>query len=195
MLHELKTGDLLLFSGKSGPSESIKWVTLSRWSHVALVLREPRYEFPCLWEASTDATIACLESGVARRGVQLVPAPARLDEYDGDIAWRRLQDVDLEPEAVERLAALRRQLTGRAYESNVLELMGAAYDGPFGEQRENLAELFCSELVAAAYQALGLIRPDAKPSNEYVPADFSEQWERLPWLRGRLGPEVLLKNA
>jgi len=194
VLQKLKTGDLVLFAGKSGTAESIKWVTLSRWSHVGMVLRLPQYEYPCLWEATTDATIACLESGQCRPGVQLVPLAARLQEHDGDVACRVL-NPELDVPSLERLALVRQKLRGRAYESNVFELMGAAYDGPFGEQTENLAELFCSELVAAAYQALGLIRPDGKPSNEYVPADFSEQWERLPWLRGRLGPEVLLKNA
>ncbi len=194
MLQELKTGDIVLFAGKSGTAESIKWVTLSRWSHVGLVLRLPQYEYPCLWEATTDATIACLDTGLCRAGVQLVSLEARLREHDGDVACRRLDQV-LDGEALEQLAALRQRMRGRAYESDVFELMGAAYDGPFGEQAENLAELFCSELVAAAYQALGLIGRDGKASNEYVPADFSERWERLPWLRGRLGPERMLKNA
>ena len=194
MPHRLKTGDIVLFAGKSGTAESIKWVTLSRWSHVGLVLRLPQYDYPCLWEATTDATLACLETGLCRSGVQLVSLEARLREHDGDVACRRL-DLELEGGALEQLAGLRQRLRGRAYESNVLELMGAAYDGPFGEQAENLAELFCSELVAAAYQAIGLIGVDGKASNEYVPADFSERWERLPWLRGRLGPEVMLKNA
>ncbi|WP_165797388.1 YiiX/YebB-like N1pC/P60 family cysteine hydrolase [Solimonas fluminis] len=194
MLHRLKTGDIVLFAGKSGTAESIKWVTLSRWSHVGLVLRLPQYGYPCLWEATTDATITCLDTGLCRPGVQLVPLEARLQEHDGDVACRSLEH-ELDEGALEQLLALRQQMRGRAYESNVLELMGAAYDGPFGEQLENLAELFCSELVAAAYQALGLIGRDGKASNEYVPADFSERWERLPWLRGRLGPEMMLKNG
>lgn len=194
MPHRLKTGDIVLFAGKSGTAESIKWVTLSRWSHVGLVLRLPQYDYPCLWEATTDATLACLETGRRRPGVQLVSLEARLQEHDGDVACRRLE-LELEGSALEQLASLRQRLRGRAYESNVLELMGAAYDGPFGEQVENLVELFCSELVAAAYQAIGLIGAGGKASNEYVPADFSERWERLPWLRGRLGPEVMLKNG
>lgn len=193
----MKTGDILLFSGKSTPSESIKWVTLSRWSHVALVLQLPQFDFPCLWEATTDVDIPCLETGLARGGVQLVPLEARLQAYDGDIAYRSLLEVELDADSMERVSILRRELLGRAYESSKIELMGAAYDGPFGEQAENLSELFCSELVAAAYQALGLVRsgPGEKPSNEYVPADFSEEWERLEWVRGRLGPEIVLKNV
>jgi hypothetical protein len=191
----LQTGDILLFSGKSGSSESIKWATFNPWSHVAMVLVLPQYGFPCLWEATTDTNLACLDSGQFRSGVQLVPLAARVQHYEGDVALRRLLDVQLAEARLQPLHALRRMLAGRAYEQDKLELMAAAYDGPFGEQGEDLRELFCSELTAAAYRALGLLRAGTggKPCNEYVPADFSEEDEDLPWLEGRLGPQIPLK--
>jgi hypothetical protein len=37
MRAELKTGDVVLFSGKGGISAGIKWATLSRWSHVGMI--------------------------------------------------------------------------------------------------------------------------------------------------------------
>lgn len=191
---ELSTGDILLFSGKSGSSESIKWATLSRWSHVGLALRLPQYGFVCLYEATTTATLKDLDTARVRTGVQLVPLAARLQEYEGDVVARRLLDVQLDEPRLQRLHALRRRLAGRHYEQDKLELMAAAYDGPFGEQGEDLRELFCSELAAAAYQALGLVAA-GKPSNEYVPADFSQDGEDLPWIEGRLGPEILLKQT
>ncbi|MEZ5578085.1 MAG: hypothetical protein R3F40_00820 [Candidatus Competibacteraceae bacterium] len=33
------TGDILLFSGKGGISEGIKFFTLSKWSHVGMVYK------------------------------------------------------------------------------------------------------------------------------------------------------------
>ena len=36
---QLKTGDILLFSGKGGISEGIKFFTLSKWSHVGMVYK------------------------------------------------------------------------------------------------------------------------------------------------------------
>ena len=193
----LKTGDLIFFSGKQLSSNSVKWVTLSRWSHVALVVVLPEYDYVCLWEANTLTNLKNLDDPKtrARPGVMLVPLSARLQTYEGDIGLRPLQGVRLNARDLETLMALRRKLACRPYEKSTLELMSAAYDGPFGEQQENLSSLFCSELVAEAYQALGLIRSGRKDkaSNEYVPADFSEDYERLPWLRGRLGPEIRLK--
>ncbi len=73
-----------------------------------------------------------------------------------------------------------------------MELVKAAYDGPFGRNTEDLSSLFCSELVAEAYQRLGLLS-EAKPANEYTPADFSEKKE-LQLLAGTLGNEIIIKD-
>jgi hypothetical protein len=68
-------------------------------------------------------------------------------------------------------------LLNRPYEKDKLELIKAAYDGPLGHNEEDLSSLFCSELVAEAYQKMGLLRepPKGLPSNEYTPKDFSEK--------------------
>ena len=81
---------------------------------------------------------------------------------------------------------LRRELAGRKYEADKLQLIKAAWDHAFGHNTEDLSSLFCSELVAEAYQRLGLL-DENKPSNEYVRGDFSEK-RVLSLLRGRLGP-------
>jgi hypothetical protein len=61
---------------------------------------------------------------------------------------------------------------------------------------EDLSSLFCSELVAESYQVMGLLPAGKKdkPSNEYVPADFSkERANVLKMVKGSLGPEVMLR--
>jgi len=192
----LKTGDIVLFSGKGGVSASVKWVTLSRWSHVGMVVVLPEYDFVCLWESTASAVLADVESVEVHMGVQLVPLSQRVKQHDGEIALRSLNGVSLGAVEMQRLMALRKQLARCPYEKSRLELMAAAWDGPFGNNKEDLSSLFCSELVAEAYQHLGLLHAGrkGKPSNEYVPADFSEARENMPWLRGALGPEIMLKN-
>ena len=59
------------------------------------------------------------------------------------------------------------------YEENKLELFKSQYNGPLGENEEDLDQLFCSELVAEALHRLGLLTK-SKPSNEYVPKEFAE---------------------
>ena len=190
--HELRTGDIVLFSGKGPVSDVIKYATLSKWSHVGLILKLPEYNFLTVWESTTLSNVADLETGVPRKGVQLVPLSARVQAYSGDIVVRQLKGGIL-LDAKARLMALRRELRGKPYERSKLELLKAVYDGPLGENREDLSSIFCSELVAEAYQYLGLL-PDKPPSNEYTPADFSEK--RLWHLKKgfHLSHEITLKD-
>ncbi len=188
----LKTGDLVFFAGRGLVSASVQAVTHCKWSHVAMVMVLSEYDFVCLWESTTLRNLKDLNMGQVHEGVQLVPLSTRLRSYEGEVAVRQLQGVTLGKKHLKALTTLRRRLAGRPYEESTLELMMSAYDGPGGDQAENLSSLFCSELVAETYQALGLIRSGRrdKPSNEYTPADFSEAREDLPWIRGRLGPEI-----
>lgn len=192
----LRTGDILLFSGKGRISRAIKHVTGSPWSHVGIVLNLTEYDFVCLWESTTLSNVADLDTGTLRSGVQVVPLSARLDAYDGSVALRRINGF-IDPQGLAllnlRLMALRRELAGRPYERSRLELYKAAYDGPLGANEEDLSSLFCSELVAEAFQRLGIIDP-SRPSNEYVPADFAAASENIPWRNCGLEDEFLIKG-
>jgi hypothetical protein len=72
---------------------------------------------------------------------------------------------------------VRKELSRKPYERSQIELLKAAYDGFGGASSgEDLSSLFCSELVAEGYQAMGLLPefPAGLPSNEYTPIDFSD---------------------
>jgi hypothetical protein len=185
---ELQTGDIVLFSGKGPISAGIKWFTHSTWSHVGLVIRLPMFDSVLLWESTTLSDLVDLDSGVLRQGVQLVSLSDRLARYDGPVRIRRLQHIKLNASHWEALAKLRREVTGRPYEQSRLELLRSAYDGFGGLNREDLSSLFCSELVAEAYQRMGLLSEE-QPSNEFTPKDFTEA-RGLQLMRGALGPEI-----
>jgi len=189
----LSTGDIILFSGKGPISAGIKRATLCKWSHVGMILKLPEYDFLTIWESTTLSNVRDLDTGKLRKGVQLVPLSARVNMYDGDIVIRRLDGVEFNKDDVKKLMQFRREVTGRPYEEHIIELIKAAYDGPFGLNSEDLSSLFCSELVAEAYQRLGLL-DERIPSNEYTPKDFSEEG-RLNLLKGTLSKEILLKDV
>ncbi len=196
---KLDTGDLVLFSGKGMVSQGIKRFTFSDWSHVGMVIRSVEFEAVLLWESTTLGNIPDLDTGLPTKGVQIVPLSERITHYDGEISIRRLT-VNRTAAMKRDLIALRKKLRGRPYEKSEIELIKSAYDGPFGKNTEDLSSLFCSELVAEAYQAMGLLegtkgRKHYKASNEYTPADFS--WEKrgdMNLLAGRLGREVAVKR-
>lgn len=187
---ELGTGDIVLFSGKGPISAGIKVGTRSRWSHVGMLIKLKEYDFLTLWESTTLRSVDDVVYKRPVSGVQLVPLSARLNSYTGVAAVRILQGVHFNDGQTRALMALRRNLSGRPYERSKIELIKAAYDGAFGANEEDLSSLFCSELVAEAYQNLGLLDGDT-PSNEYTPADFSQDRD-LPLLRGSLSDEVYL---
>ena len=86
---DLKTGDLVLFSGATFFSSVIKWVIGGKWSHVGVVVRSRH--FPgrvLLWEATTLADLADVETGRAASGVQLVYLSDRLARYAGEFKLR-----------------------------------------------------------------------------------------------------------
>ena len=167
----LNTGDIVLFSGKGRISSFIKWFTKSPWSHVGMVICSPEWNMKLLWESTTLSKIKDITSGEARQGVQLVPLSERIRAYDGRIGIRKLQGVSVSTEMKQKLMEFRQEVKGRPYEESKLELLKSAYDGPFGHNEEDLSSLFCSELVAEAYQRMGFVSLSL-PSNEFTPADF-----------------------
>jgi hypothetical protein len=190
----LETGDIVLFSGKGGISSAIKWFTASGWSHVGMVLRLPEWNMVLLWESTTLGNLKDVTDRKAKQGVQLVALSERVATYKGEVSVRHLK-VNRTDHMKRALLDFRKQVKNRPYEKSRIELIKAAYDGPLGENIEDLSSLFCSELVAEAYQRLGLLSepPRSKPSNEYTPKDFSSA-ERLPLLQGAtLSAEITLR--
>ena len=207
---ELQTGDLVLWSGKGKFSAIIKAGTFCKWSHVGIIVNLKAYNFVTMWESTTGGCTYDLESGVIRNGVQLVPLSARVQEYSGDIAIRKLYGPNKQrdwfhEDQLQSLWKLRKDLRNKPYYNpdgdnpgdledstwkQKLELFKAVYDGIWGDNKEDLSGVFCSELVAEAYKCLGLL-PQEIPSNEYTPADFSSSKERLKLLSGySLGEEI-----
>lgn len=193
----LKTGDIILFSGKGGISEGIKFFTLSKWSHVGMIYRlfdplDPEGSVFC-WESTTLSNIEDADTGKLTNGVQRVEFSERLERCFStgyEISVRPL-NKGLPDKKVAALNAFRHEVSGRPYEKDKIELIKSAWDGLFGQNKEDLSSLFCSELVAEAYQRMELLG-GSKPSNEYTPKDFSRE-KKLVLLDGyNLGDELAL---
>lgn len=177
---QLKTGDILLFSGKGGISDGIKFFTLSNWSHVGMIYRfddplDPLGSIFC-WESTTLSDISDADTGKLTKGVQRVELSERLEKCFAkgyQISIRQLSKP-LTIDMITRLNAFRHEVSGRPYEKSKIELIKSAYDGIFGKNNEDLSSLFCSELVAEAYQHMGLLS-ESRSSNEFTPKDFSSE--------------------
>lgn len=191
MLPPLETGDIILFSGEGARSSLIKRSTRCRWSHVGMAIRLEGRDDLHLYESTSVGCLPDFHSGKVISGVQTVPLQERIQTYPGAVSARKLEERPSD-EMLEALEIMHRQFRGRRYEDNDLELLKAAYDGPFGMNECNSVSIFCSELVAFAYQAMGYIAPTF-PANEYTPRDFSEAG-KLTLLKGALSREIAIKQ-
>merc|ERR1711991_793038 len=70
------------------------------------------------------------------------------------------------------------KIKGKAYNASGTQLLRALV-GTNNETDNDLERVFCSQLVAAALQKMGCLRPDIAASN-YLPVDFADN------LRGNL---------
>lgn len=192
----LATGDLVLYEGASLASDVIQFVTRYRWSHIGVVVRDEVHDQVLVWESTTLSNLPDFETGVFRKGVQIVPLSERVRSYRGKRMAIRQLDFDYGREAWEfgqTIADVRREFANRPYEKSLLELARSAINIFKRGQSEDLTSLFCSELVAEVYQRIGILPepPMGKASNEYVPGDFgTEARTPLLLLRAELGPEI-----
>lgn len=184
----LKTGDLVLFTGQGLARGLARWFNRSPWTHVGLVLREPDPAAPLLWEA------AC---GGPSRGTLAAPLSVRMARSRGRISVRCL-NRPLAADQCQRLEALRHEVAERGGARGLFDLIGAADDGWVGARRDNLGDPMDGELVAEAYQRIGLLDDVARGGK--APGDYR------PWhfcarhgleLKGGyvLGPELVLREA
>lgn len=185
---DFQTGDIVLFSWRGGWRSTSTYLTFNRWTHLGMVVRSAEWDIVMLWEATDLVNIPDLGSGVGVPGVKIVPLTQRLATYPGQIAVRHLQ-VERTPEMMAALKAFRAEMRGKPFEKSKLEMFRSIFKWFFGRNKEDLSTIFCSEMVAAAWQRMGLL-PMAPASNSYAPKDFTEDVE-LPFLKGaRLGPEI-----
>jgi hypothetical protein len=185
LLSVLKSGDLVLFTGQGLTRGLFKWFGRAAGTHVGLVLRGPEDTEPLLWEAGCEGP---------RRGTLVGRLAVRMAGFHGRISVRCL-NRPLAAVQCERLAALRREVAERARGRGLLDIIGAAEDGWLGARRDNLGDPTDAELVAEAYQRLGLLDDGARggrPASAYRPRQFTER-HGLELKNGyALGPELVL---
>lgn len=190
----LKTGDVVLFSGKGLISRGIKRATRSKWSHIGMVIRLPEYDMNLLWESTTLSKVPDIYTGHTTSGVQIVSLSERVKTFKGDIAIRPI-DGEITPEQIERLMAFRGEMRNKKYEKSRIELALSALK-IWTFKNDKLDSVFCSELVAEAYQRAGWM-DDKKASRNYTPESFSQKTNYpVPMKRGyRLGREIeIIRN-
>jgi hypothetical protein len=191
-----RTGDVWIFRGASLADRAIRTLTNAPVNHVgmAVVLEDLP---PLLWHAELGRSLPDAWTGDHHRGVQLH------DLRDAVLTWRRrygqrawlrqlvgpADDGGVTREMEDAVLRTVARLDGKPFPTT-RGLVRGWIDGRLRRQTSTEA-VYCAELVAATYTAMGLLPPE-RPRNWYDPGSF---WsgDDLELLRGAsLGPEIVV---
>lgn len=170
------TGDLLLFRSKGLSAKIQRGITGSKYDHVAIVLCYSSGKV-CLLEATQTCGVDILnwEYFVAigcHLGVER-------------IAYRKLK-IERTEELMMKFENFIKKVNGKAYGLSVKKFLPYYQKAEPGDEND----FFCSELVASAYQAIGIL-PTNFGSNNYLPGIFSEE-RALKLKNAELGNEQII---
>jgi hypothetical protein len=188
-LDHTRTGDLWLFRGSSAADRAIRLATNAPVNHVgmAVVLDDLP---PLMWHAEMGKGLLDIWAGKHHRGVQLHDLHDAVRQWHdryGQQAWIRQIAPEVTRPMEDALLRTVAQMDGTPFPSTA----GLASRWVRGRVRRqaSLETIYCAELVATSYEAMGLLPPEL-PENAYDPGSF---WsgDRLRLLGGyRMSEEV-----
>ena len=166
------TGDIWLFRGRTLADRAIQTVTNSPVNHVGMVVALDDLP-PLLWHAELGRSLPDVWTGQRQRGVQLHKlrdAVTTWNERYGQQAWVRQLEGTIEREHEDRLMKAIERLDGRPFPTTV-GLARNWLTGRVRRRESSLEAVYCAELVATTYQAMGLL-PSRRPASWYDPGRF-----------------------
>jgi hypothetical protein len=178
----MQTGDLILFSGTSTESQWIEALTGGQFSHSTMVVRTADSAVPWMWQEAPEVIAVDPRTGKGTTGAQLGDAETatQVIQAMGDapfyvpLTWDRPPDLD------SKILAIIGEYEGVPF-GTVLQMALDYAIGKLYNQATALTTMFCAELVAVTYQAMGLLT-DAQVPNWYSPNSFGpDEQGQLPW--------------
>ncbi len=166
------TGDVWLFRGRSLADRAIQTVTNSPVNHVGMAVALDDLP-PLLWHAELGRSLPDVWTGERQRGVQLhvlADAVRTWDERYGQRAFLRQLHGTLERSSEDELMRVIDRYDGRPFPTTP-GLLRSWATGRVRRREVSKEAVYCAELVATTYQAMGLL-PDKRPASWYDPGRF-----------------------
>ena len=166
-----RTGDLWLFRGSSTADHAIRTITNAPVNHVgmAVVLDDLP---PLLWHAELGHGLPDVWTGDHHRGAQLHDLRSAVEQWGiryHQHTWLRQLDCPVTREMEDALLRTIARMNGTPFPATAA-LAGRWLRGRVGRSAP-VESTYCAEVVAATYQAMGLLAGD-RPTNYYDPGKF-----------------------
>lgn len=162
---KLKTGDLILLSGKGMWEKAVQRATCCEWSHIGMVVRKP----------GTSQSIYLYEADMGQSypdGVRLIPLSDKLSRYRGHRkgVWLSLSTQRDVP--FKTLSRIIEEIGKKGMKVRMFEwLLSSSPSSPLFEAVRDEDTVYCSELIADVYMRLGILETGKHPSF-YTTASF-----------------------
>jgi hypothetical protein len=165
------TGDLWLFRGHTFADRAIRTVTNSPVNHVGMVVALDDLP-PLLWHAEAGRALPDVWTGERQRGVQLHVLADAVENWRnryGQDAYARHLEGTITRDQEDRVMEVIARFDGRPFPTTP----GLIRQWAVGRFRRSLPSeaIYCAELVATTYQAMGLL-PRHRPASWYDPGRF-----------------------
>lgn len=186
-MNDLKTGDILLFSGHITGwlkyfTDMIRYTTHCNYSHVGFVIKDPTFIDPSLkgiyvwesgWEGKKDP-----QDGEIKLGVQLTPLDEIMENFKGSKIIKRSFTGVGNYFTDEKLKAIHKVVHDKPYDVFPKHWVEALFRKDDDPQR--ISSFWCSALVGYIFVKCGIIKPETDWSI-LRPSDFSIGGERLDY--------------
>jgi hypothetical protein len=167
---DLKTGDIVLFSGRCRVARTIQLLTWCKWSHVGMIIIDPAHGVLC-YESTHNDRVAGVYTGKRIKGVHAVPLSERFKGYKGDIAIQRLCDTNIIEYDLDRFFKLRKELEGTEFEKNFTEPFLSMFKSV--KNVHSKIFIYCAELLGMSHVELGVLESNY-PVHKITPADYAK---------------------
>ena len=166
-----RTGDLWLFRGTSTADHALRALTNAPVNHVgmAVVLDDLP---PLMWHAELGRGLRDAWTGDHHRGAQLHDLRSAVEQWGiryHQHTWLRQLDCPVTREMEDALLRTIARMNGTPFPATAA-LAGRWLRGRVGRSAP-VESTYCAEVVAATYQAMGLLAGD-RPTNYYDPGKF-----------------------
>lgn len=174
VLSTAQTGDLVLFHGTQPESIGVELLTGGPYSHASMVVVLPNGD-KALWQAAGEELEVDPVKGIKHTGAQLGALGDTISlvyHHWNDVphfrrlVWNRPSTLPTD------VLAFVNQLEERPFPQSAAEMLLVWEAGKQLDMDLTKGNVFCSELVAMTYQAIGLL-PSDPVANSYSPNDFS----------------------
>ena len=189
-----RTGDVWLFRGHTMADRAIQVATNSPVNHVGMAVAIEDLP-PLMWHAELGRSLPDVWTGTRHRGVQLHDLRDAVLLWAGRYgqrAWLRQLDPAVTGEMEDAVLRTIARLAGTPFPSTVRlasRWLGSRVPAFRARSGTDLETAYCAQLLAATYQAMGLL-PDERRPRWYDPGSF---WsgDSLSLAAGfRLGGEI-----